>query len=94
MKATRSLRVVLGLALALGFSGSAAHAQNADYPNHPIRMLVGFAAGGGTDVAARVIAQKMSEILGQTIVVENRTGASGLIAAAGFGESRSATATR
>jgi tripartite-type tricarboxylate transporter receptor subunit TctC len=44
-------------------------------------MLVGFAAGGGTDVAARVIAQPMSEILGQTIVVEDRPGASGLIAA-------------
>jgi tripartite-type tricarboxylate transporter receptor subunit TctC len=44
-------------------------------------MLVGFAAGGGTDVAARVVAQPMSEILGQTIVVEDRTGASGLIAA-------------
>ena len=49
-------------------------------------MLVGFAAGGGTDVAARIMAQKMSEILGQAIVVENRTGASGLIAAAGRGE--------
>ena len=57
------------------------HAQNADYPNRPDQMLVGFAAGGGTDVAARVIAQKMSEILGQGVVVENRTGASGLIAA-------------
>ena len=44
-------------------------------------MLVGFAAGGGTDVAARIMAQQMSKILGQTIVVENRTGASGLIAA-------------
>jgi tripartite-type tricarboxylate transporter receptor subunit TctC len=44
-------------------------------------MLVGFAAGGGTDVAARVIAQPMSEILGQTIVVEDRPGASGLLAA-------------
>ena len=57
------------------------HAQNADYPNRPMKLLVGFAAGGGTDVAARVIAQKMSEILGQGVVVENRTGASGLIAA-------------
>jgi tripartite-type tricarboxylate transporter receptor subunit TctC len=83
MKATRSLRVVPGLALtlALGLFGSAAQAQNAGYPNHPIRMLVGFAAGGGTDVAARVVAQQMSKILGQTIVVENRPGASGLIAA-------------
>ena len=58
-----------------------AQAQNATYPNHPIRMFVGFAAGGGTDVAARIMAQTMSKILGQSIVVENRTGASGLIAA-------------
>ena len=45
-------------------------------------MLVGFAAGGGTDVVARIVAQKMSKILGQSILVENRTGASGMIAAA------------
>jgi tripartite-type tricarboxylate transporter receptor subunit TctC len=44
-------------------------------------LAVGLAAGGGTDVVARIMAQKMSEILHQTIVVENRTGASGMIAA-------------
>jgi tripartite-type tricarboxylate transporter receptor subunit TctC len=43
-------------------------------------MIVGFSAGGGTDVIARILAQKLSETLGQTVVVENRTGASGLIA--------------
>ena len=43
-------------------------------------MVVGFTAGGGTDVAARLIAQKLSEAMGQTFVVENRPGASGLIA--------------
>ncbi len=73
------LRGVLALTL-IAFTGSV-RAQTTDYPNRPIKMLVGFAAGGGTDVAARVIAQKMSEILGQGVVVENRTGASGLIAA-------------
>ena len=77
MKATRLSCVALGFALAAG----SASAQNAIYPNRPIKMLVGFAAGGGTDVAARIMAQKMSQILGQTILVENRTGASGLIAA-------------
>jgi tripartite-type tricarboxylate transporter receptor subunit TctC len=71
--------VALVVALAMGFV-AIARAQSA-YPNRPIKMLVGFAAGGGTDVAARIIAQPMSEILGQTIVVDNRTGASGLIAA-------------
>jgi len=71
----------IALALMLIVSSGGVRAQNSDYPNRPIKMLVGFAAGGGTDVAARVIAQKMSEILGQGVVVENRTGASGLIAA-------------
>ena len=79
MKATRSLWVAA--ALAFGFCQIAAHAQDAAYPNRPIKMLVGFGAGGGTDIAARIMAQKMSEILGQSIVVENRTGASGMIAA-------------
>ena len=79
MKATRSLWVAA--ALALSFCQIAAHAQDAAYPNRPIKMLVGFGAGGGTDIAARIMAQKMSEILGQSIVVENRTGASGMIAA-------------
>jgi len=81
MTATRFMRVALGFAFALGTMTGSAHAQSTDYPNRPIKMLVGFAAGGGTDVAARIMAQKMSEILGQTILVENRTGASGLIAA-------------
>jgi tripartite-type tricarboxylate transporter receptor subunit TctC len=81
MKATRSLWVAGAAALALSFCQIAAHAQDAAYPNRLIKMLVGFGAGGGTDIAARIMAQKMSEILGQSIVVENRTGASGMIAA-------------
>jgi tripartite-type tricarboxylate transporter receptor subunit TctC len=56
----------------------AAQAQN--YPNKPIRLIVGFAAGGPTDVIARVVAQDMSVSLGQSVVVENRTGANALIA--------------
>jgi len=81
MKMTRSLRVALTIALTLGLAAGTARGQTSSYPNRPIKMLVGFAAGGGTDVAARIMAQKMAEILGQTILVENRTGASGLIAA-------------
>jgi len=57
----------------------ASHAQS-KYPDHPVKVVVGFTAGGGTDVAARVIAQKLTEAMGQTFVVENRAGASGLIA--------------
>ena len=81
MKATRSLRAAAVAVLALSVCQIAALAQDAAYPNRPIKMLVGFGAGGSTDVAARIMAQKMSEILGQTILVENRTGASGMIAA-------------
>lgn len=53
----------------------------ADFPTRPIRMLAGFSAGGGSDLAARTVAQKMSEALGQSVVVDNRTGATGAIAA-------------
>ena len=51
-----------------------------DYPTKPIRVLVGFAAGGPTDVIARVIAQDMTAMWGQSVVVDNRTGANSLIA--------------
>jgi tripartite-type tricarboxylate transporter receptor subunit TctC len=51
------------------------------YPSHPIKILVGFAPGGGTDVVARLIGQKMQESMGQPVVIENRAGATGMIAA-------------
>lgn len=51
------------------------------WPQKPIRLLVGFAPGGGTDIVARTLGQRMSELLGQPVVVENRSGASGTIAA-------------
>jgi tripartite-type tricarboxylate transporter receptor subunit TctC len=70
-------RVIASVALAGGF---AAHGHAQKYPDHPVKVVVGFSAGGGTDVAARVIAQKLTEATGQTFVVENRAGASGLIA--------------
>ena len=70
----------LALTLAMVLSAAAAHAQTA-WPSKPIRMLVGFAAGGSTDVTARLIAQALSERLGQPVIVENRAGAGGNIAA-------------
>ena len=73
-----TLSIALGLALVVGVVTG--HTQAPKYPDHPVKVLVGFSAGGGTDVAARVIAQKLSEAMGQTFVVENRPGASGLIA--------------
>jgi len=53
----------------------------AQYPQRPIRMLVGFVPGGGTDVVARLLAPKLTEIWGQQVVVDNRPGATGTIAA-------------
>ena len=81
MKAPHVLRGALALALAAAFAAGAARAQGTDFPNRPIKLIVGFAAGGGTDVAARIMAQQLTDLLGQSVLVENRTGASGLIAA-------------
>ena len=67
-------------AATLAFAAIAASAQEA-YPSKPITLLVGFSPGGGTDLIARVIAPKLSELLKQPVVVENRAGASGTIAA-------------
>ena len=53
-----------------------AHAQ--DYPTRPITLVVPYAAGGGNDVMARIVAEKMSKTLGQQIVIENKGGAGGL----------------
>ncbi len=75
MSARAGWVVALGCALA-GVVGSAL-AQA--YPNRPIRMIVTFPAGSGTDIVARMIGQKMSESLGHQIVVDNRPGAGGII---------------
>ncbi len=77
VRAAAGLRMVTGILLSALATSS--HAQS-KYPDKPVKVVVGFTAGGGTDVAARVIAQKLSEALGQSFVVENRPGASGLIA--------------
>ncbi len=73
-------RAMFAAAMAAGMIfTSAAHAE---WPNdRPIRVLVGFGAGGGTDIVSRILAQSLSEVLKQSVVVENKTGAGGTIAA-------------
>jgi tripartite-type tricarboxylate transporter receptor subunit TctC len=66
-------------ALLLGLAISPASAQS-DYPNRPVRLVVGFAAGGGNDIFARLVADKASQILNQTVIVENKPGAGGRLA--------------
>ncbi|HTB03122.1 MAG TPA: tripartite tricarboxylate transporter substrate binding protein [Bradyrhizobium sp.] len=66
-------------ALAISLIALALPATAADYPDHTIKMIVPFAAGGGTDVLARIIAQNLSSRWGQPVVVENQPGASGAI---------------
>ena len=65
--------------LLLIFNLGTAWAQG--YPNKPVRMVVGFPPGGGTDVVARILAPRMSELLGQPVVIDNRPGATGTVAA-------------
>ena len=67
------------LAATLSFVASMAHAQN--YPSKSLRIVVPFGAGGVADLTARTVAQKMSEGLGQAVVIENRPGAGGIVAA-------------
>ena len=66
---------------ALGLLFAAAGALAQSYPTKPIRMLIGFPPGGGTDIIGRLVAQKLGEALGQQIIVDNRSGASGQLAA-------------
>src|SRR5215212_3242842 len=66
------------VACTLALLASAAAAQ--EWPNRPIRVMVGFGPGGGTDVVARIIAEPLAELLGQRVVVENKPGAGGTIA--------------
>jgi tripartite-type tricarboxylate transporter receptor subunit TctC len=73
-------RAAIALAIVAALITSAA-AQAQDWPARPIKLLVGFGAGGGTDIAARIVGQALSEVLGQPVVVENRVGVGGTMAA-------------
>lgn len=69
------------ITIALAFAGTMSAASAQQYPAKPVRAIVGFSAGGGTDIMARLIGQKLSEWWGQQVIVENRVGATGTIAA-------------
>src|SRR5215813_11719546 len=76
-----SLRALVGLcALVLATSVTRAQDDVTKYPTRPIHIIVGFAAGGGNDVIARIYAQKLSEDLGQPVIVENKPGAGAIVA--------------
>ena len=78
MKASAFAPVAIPAVL-IALSG-ALTATAAEYPTKPIRLVVGFAPGGGTDTTARAIGSKLSELLGQQIIIDNRAGAAGNIA--------------
>ena len=73
-------RVCAGVALAL--ASRSAGAQTPSWPAKPIRMVVPYPSGGPTDVLARIVSAKLSQLLGQSVLVDNRAGASGMIGAA------------
>src|SRR5438034_11561432 len=75
------LKVGLAVLAAMGVQAAGAQGDSAtNFPNRPIRMVVGFAAGGGNDLFARLVGQKLSENIGQPVVIENKPGAGGRIA--------------
>jgi tripartite-type tricarboxylate transporter receptor subunit TctC len=78
-RTTMRVTTALGLGLLVAWTG---FAPAQDYPNRPIKIVVGFPAGGGVDTSARVIGQEMSKGLGQPMVVENKPGAAGTLGAA------------
>lgn len=74
-----SFFLVLGLGLALAIPSFSVRAQT--YPSKSIKIIVGYPPGGSTDVPARIVGQKLAEVLGQSVVIENKPGASGNIGA-------------
>src|SRR5215510_6522774 len=74
----RYARFIMALLTLISCAAHAAHGQG--YPTRPVRLIVGFAAGGSTDIPARYIADRLGELLGQRVVVENKPAAAGMLA--------------
>ena len=74
------MRITLTLLVTLALAALCAVASAQNYPNKSIRFLVGFAPGGSTDIVARLIGQDLGKNIGQQVVVDNRTGAGGIVA--------------
>lgn len=77
---TRNDKAMLAALLAAGMTQAGAALAQADYPNRPVRVLLGYAAGGPTDVVGRLYTNKISEYMGQQVFIDNRAGAAGIIA--------------
>src|SRR6266849_5522489 len=75
--------MLLGLAASFGITSAGAE----DYPTKPVKLIVGFAPGGTVDVVARIVGESLSRKLGKPFIVENRTGANGMIAATALAQS-------
>src|SRR5262249_42497984 len=75
----RWVMAVTALALCAGIAPQFAQAQ--DYPTRPLRLVIAFPPGGPTDFVGRLVAEKMKEVLGQPLIIENKAGANGAIGA-------------
>ncbi len=76
------MRCSAPFAVGLALLSAAAGAADSAFPTRPVRLIVGYPPGGGTDIAARLIGQRLTPVFGQTVVIDNRAGASGTIGAA------------
>ena len=77
------MRLTRFIAMVLMFAAlPAAYGQQVPFPEHPLRLIIGYAPGGSTDIVGRIIAAKLAESLGKAVIVDNKPGASGAIGSA------------
>jgi tripartite-type tricarboxylate transporter receptor subunit TctC len=79
--AARAIALVAAMFVGLGAAALAQNDPAGSYPSRTIKIVVGFAAGGGNDIIARIIGQKLQDSLGQSVIIENKVGAGGRLAA-------------